>query len=125
MDGEAFLGPLPEDYQMVSVLDERVGTYKKGHQDLRDGRIHFNDPRLALTSADDYNEVLTDPDESQSRRLTAERLEERGGAAADLRPRLNHINSKSNLSICMWSTTPSLSDQENPHSREPVQSAGE
>lgn len=28
MDREAFLGPLPEDYQIVSVLDERVGTYK-------------------------------------------------------------------------------------------------
>lgn len=78
MDGEAVLGPLPEHYQIMSVLDERLGTYKWGFEDQRTRRIQFNDPRLDLISADNDGEVLTNPDGSESQRLTVKLLEERG-----------------------------------------------
>lgn len=78
MDGEAVLGPLPEHYRIMSVLDERLGTYKWGFEDQRTRRIQFNDPRLDLISADNDGEVVTNPDGSESQCLTVKMLEERG-----------------------------------------------
>lgn len=78
MNGEAFLGPLPEDYQALLVLDERRGINAWGFRDRRTGRVQFNDPRFDSISAENDDEVLTNPDGSQSRRLTAGILEKRG-----------------------------------------------
>lgn len=77
MDGEAFLGLLPEYYQTVFVWDERVDKYAWGFEDRRTRAIKFNDPRLDSVCADN-EEIITYPDGSKPPRLTVELLEERG-----------------------------------------------
>ena len=53
MHGEAFLGPLPDHYQSISVLDERDLEYYYGFLDHQTGKTQYRDPRFeALFKAD-------------------------------------------------------------------------
>ncbi|PIA93306.1 Heterokaryon incompatibility protein 6, OR allele [Cercospora beticola] len=46
MDGEALLGPLPEQYETVNVLNASSGAYRPAFRDKPTGEVIYEDPRL-------------------------------------------------------------------------------
>ena len=59
MNGEVFLGPLPDHYRFILVLDRKTARYFGGFQDHRTGEIKGNDPRTEPLSNDEDYRVLT------------------------------------------------------------------
>lgn len=81
MQGKAFLGPIPDHFQVVGILEKRRGERYDGFLDHRNGKTQYRDPRFEASLEDDGEEhvwVWTHPDGSQSRRLTANMLAKRG-----------------------------------------------
>ncbi|CAF9941440.1 MAG: hypothetical protein ALECFALPRED_009142 [Alectoria fallacina] len=81
MHGEAFLGPLPDNYQAVSILDGGKRYYWEGFLNPQNWRTQYNDPRLESSFEDDGDEehpAGIRPDGSRDRFLTAGMLEKRG-----------------------------------------------
>ena len=81
MYGEAFLGPLPDHYQVVSVIDQANGRSSEGFLNHRDGTTQYNDPRFEPSLedfGDEEHAIRIHPDGSRSRYLTAKVLEKRG-----------------------------------------------
>lgn len=81
MQGEAFLGPIPNHYQVVIIFEDRLGGFFKGFLNHQNGKTQYTDPRFeAPIEADDTEVVLFQEhsDGSRSRCLTAKILEKRG-----------------------------------------------
>ena len=77
MHGEAFLGPVPEPYQAVSISDDASPRHTTGFQNHQTKEIQYHDPRVeGLSGHESMSE--THPDGSLVRALTAQMLEERG-----------------------------------------------
>lgn len=81
MNGEAFLGPLPDHYRAVNKYQERGRFWWRGFLNSQTGLTQYIDPRLETPLEEDGEGVylsLRNPDGSRSRGLTAEFLEKRG-----------------------------------------------
>ena len=81
MMGEAFLGPLPEFYQSIQVVEKVERLLFWGFLDHRTGKTQYNDPRIESLPEGDSDEavpMLLFRDGSQQRRLTPQMLERRG-----------------------------------------------
>ena len=81
MDGEALLGPIPEHFQPMDVLNERKSDYFRGFLDHRTGKVQYNDPRVESLQEDEIGEGIPrirQPDGTLTRRLTAEMIKKRG-----------------------------------------------
>lgn len=59
MTGEAFLGPLPDHYQLVQVADQTQPKSFLPFYNHRTGKFQFNDPRLETLPPDEVNPILT------------------------------------------------------------------
>ena len=81
MNGEAFLGPIPEHFQWIDVFEEPKRQFFRGLLDRRTGKTQYNDPRIESLPEDDSDEavpMIRSPDGSQQRYLTPEMIERRG-----------------------------------------------
>ena len=81
MQGEAFLGPLPDPYRVIEIYEEILGGWYSGFLNHHTEKVQYRDPRFeAPLENDDGDQITTQehPDGSQSRRLTAKMLEKRG-----------------------------------------------
>lgn len=81
MNGEAFLGPLPEHLRPISIFDPRKCRDVRSFLDHRTEKTQYNDPRVDPLSADDNDKktpVLTRLDRIRRRTLTSEILKRRG-----------------------------------------------
>ncbi|MCJ1295907.1 hypothetical protein MMC34_007472 [Xylographa carneopallida] len=58
MTGEAFLGPLPEDYQNLQKLDPETGYHKQAFFDRRTSVTQWDDPRWAHVLGEDFEQRL-------------------------------------------------------------------
>ena len=82
MNREAFLGPLPDHYQLVQVLDQTQRSSFWQFYNHRTGKTQFNDPRLEPPLDDDDVDPI----------LTPETIEDRGVKLRTFRPHLNRSN---------------------------------
>ena len=81
MNGEAFLGLLPEDFQPTFIFNEPSRRDFWGFLDHRTGKTQYNDPRMESLPEDDNDKktpMLSWPDGTLTRRLTREMIERRG-----------------------------------------------
>ena len=81
MNGEAFLGPLPEDLQPILILDEPKRREFWGYLDPRTGKTQWNDPRVESLPENDNNEetpMISLPDGNVERQLTPKMIQSRG-----------------------------------------------
>ena len=81
MNGEAFLGPISEYFQPITVFDEGRRRYYGGFLDHRTGKTQYNDPRVESLPKDNTEEAVPMwllPDGSHERRLMPEMIEKRG-----------------------------------------------
>ena len=81
MNGEAFLGRLPDHYQTMYIFDEMLSGHTDAFLDRRTDRLQYNDPRLES----DQEDIIQAPfsasnpgDLSSLRRITPEMIERRG-----------------------------------------------
>ena len=81
MNGEAFLGPLPDHCESISILEEKRGGWFSGFLNCQTEMTQYRDPRfeapLQNDDGDHFN-IWKHPDGSESRALTAKMLEKRG-----------------------------------------------
>ncbi|KAK4692771.1 hypothetical protein P7C71_g4496, partial [Lecanoromycetidae sp. Uapishka_2] len=82
-NGEAFLGPFPKDYSVVSIRQERSGEWYKAFLDKETGETRYVDPRLEPgTEMEECKEeggvFFYFPDDSAVVGLTPESLRKRG-----------------------------------------------
>ena len=80
-NGEAFLGPMPEQYQPILAFDEVTRRYFWGFLDHGTGKTQWNDPRvdsLPEDGTDKEDPMVLFPDGSQQRLLTPEMIKRRG-----------------------------------------------
>ena len=81
MQGEAFLGPLPDHYQAISLFEETHGAWFTGFLNHQTGKTQYKDPRFQVPLQHDDGDQfwkIEHPDGSESRALTAKMLEKRG-----------------------------------------------
>lgn len=81
MQGEAFLGPFPDHYQSIRIMEEGDGVRYNGFLNRQTGKTQYRDPRYEAPLENDDGDhfmIWKYPDGSQSRRLTAKMLEGRG-----------------------------------------------
>ena len=52
MNGEAFLGPIPEQYQPIIAFDKSFGSSCWGFLDRETSKVQYNDPRIELLPED-------------------------------------------------------------------------
>ena len=81
MNGEAFLGPIPEHFQLILAFDKSENGYLRRFVDNRTRKIQYHDPRIDLLPEDDGDEAVPMKcfvDGSQERLLTPEMIERRG-----------------------------------------------
>lgn len=81
MNGEMFLGPISERYQLVASFSGLFNRYCWGFLDRWTGKVHWNDPRAESLPEDDRDEavpMVSFPDGSQQRCLTPWMLKKRG-----------------------------------------------
>ena len=81
MNGEAFLGTIPEPFRPICVFDEGRRQYPWVFLDQRTGKNQWNDPRVEALPADDDGEksrMISWPDGTRTRKLTPGMIERRG-----------------------------------------------
>ena len=81
MNGEAFLGPLPEELQPIYIFNEPKRKDFWGYLDLRTGKTQWNDPRVESLPENDNDEetpMISLPDGTVERQLTPKMIQRRG-----------------------------------------------
>lgn len=81
MHGEAFLGPLPDHYQAIRILEEKYDGWLDGFLNHQNGKTQYRDPRFEApleNDDEDQSWIRKHPDGTKSRCLTAKMLEKRG-----------------------------------------------
>ena len=76
MTGEAFLGPLPDDYRSVFLLNSKRNGYTRAYHSPEKGIIQWNDPRLPYKPV--YKPSGGRWVEQEQKALTSKALKKRG-----------------------------------------------
>ena len=76
MTGEAFLGPMPDHFRMLSKLDRESQLEEMAFYDERSSKIQWEDPRWQLVLGEDYKErfAITNVRSSKQRQKLADEV---------------------------------------------------